>query len=304
MKIAVLQPLLAFCLWLLPLCSLAQSPPPNTSKSKQLPAPQQVPPKYKIKKVVIDAGHGGKDPGAIGFISQEKDLTLAIALRLGKMLQDSTQGAIKPVYTRTSDWYPTLKERHQIANNAGADLFISIHINSTAPRKEVIKTGTKKEKYYVGKGKNRKAKYRTVPVYKTIYHKETATSGTETYVLGLHRMDQKSEAIARFEDNSELLDLSDPTTQIIINQYAQRYLAKSVSLASRIQANFRAQGRNDLGVKQKGLEVLAGSAMPGVLVEFGFINNREEEAYLNSTEGIEACAHAIYKAIIDYATIK
>lgn len=256
--------------------------------------------KYKIKKVVIDAGHGGKDPGAIGFFSQEKDINLAIALRLGKMLQDSTQGAIKPVYTRSTDWYPTLKERHQIANNAQGDLFISIHINSTAPRKEVIKSGTRKKKYYRGKGKKRKAYYRTVPVYKTIYHKETSTSGTETYVLGLHRMDQKEGAIARFEAE-ELMDLSDPTTQIIVNQYSQRYLARSVSLASRIQANFRQQGRRDLGVKQKGLEVLAGSAMPGVLVEFGFINNKEDEQYLNTPKGVEDCAHAIYKAIIDYA---
>lgn len=261
--------------------------------------------KYKIRKVAIDAGHGGKDPGAIGFISQEKEINLKIALRLGKMLQDSTGGAIQPIYTRTSDWYPTLKERHAIANNAKADLFISIHINSTAPRKEVIKTGTKKQKYYVGKGKKRKARYKTVPVYKTIYHKETATKGTETYVLGLHRMDQKEEAIINYEDdkNFELMDMNDPTTKIIINQYSQRYLAKSVSLASKIQSNFRLQGRNDLGVKQKGLEVLAGSAMPGVLVEFGFINNREEEAYLNSSKGIEECAYSIYKAIIQYATI-
>lgn len=258
--------------------------------------------KYKIKKVVIDAGHGGKDPGAIGFFSQEKDINLAIALRLGKMLQDSTKGAIKPVYTRSTDWYPSLKERHQIANDAQGDLFISIHINSTAPRKEVVRNGTKKQKYYKGKGKKRKAYYRDVPVYKTIYHKETATSGTETYVLGLHRMDQKEGAIAKFED-SEVMDISDPTTQIIINQYSQRYLARSVSFASRIQANFRAQGRRDLGVKQKGLEVLAGSAMPGVLVEFGFINNKEDEQYLNTPKGVEDCAHAIYKAIIAYATM-
>lgn len=259
---------------------------------------------YKIKKVAIDAGHGGKDPGAIGFFSQEKEINLRIAMRLGKMLNDSTGGAIKPIYTRTSDWYPSLKERHAIANNAKADLFISIHINSTAPRKEVIKSGTRKEKYYVGKGKRRKAKFKTVPVYKTIYHKETATKGTETYVLGLHRMDQKEEAILNFEDEKkfELMDMNDPTTKIIINQYSQRYLAKSVSLASKIQSNFRLQGRGDLGVKQKGLEVLAGSAMPGVLVEFGFINNREEESYLNSPKGIEECAHAIYKAIIQYAS--
>lgn len=262
--------------------------------------------KYRIKKVAIDAGHGGKDPGAIGFFSQEKEINLRIAMRLGKMLKDSTQGKIIPIYTRTSDWYPSLSERHRIANNAQADLFISVHINSTAPKKEVIKTGTRQEKYYTGKGKKKKVHYKTVPVYKTIYHKETQTSGTETYVLGLHRMGQKEEAIGHFTEGAEnqLMDINDPTTKIIINQYSQRFLAKSVALGSRIQANFKAQGRNDFGVKQKGLEVLAGSAMPAVLVEFGFINNREEEIYLNSEKGIEECAYAIYKAIIQYATIK
>lgn len=260
---------------------------------------------YKISKVVLDAGHGGKDPGAIGFFSQEKDINLKVTMRLGQMLKDSTKGKIMPIYTRTSDWYPSLKERHAIGNNAKGDIFISIHVNSTAPRKEVIRSGTRKEKYYVGKGKKRKAKYKEVAVYKTIYHKETQTTGTETYVLGLHRMDQKEEAIANFEDGDKvgLLDMNDPTTAIIISQYSQRYLSKSVTLANKIQKNFVNQNRRDLGVKQKGLEVLAGSAMPGVLVELGFINNREEENYLNSPKGVEETAYAIYKAIIEYAKL-
>lgn len=261
---------------------------------------------YKVKKVVVDAGHGGRDPGAIGFISKEKDINLAVALRLGKMIQDSTKGQIQVIYTRTTDVYPENKARHALANKEGADLFISIHVNATAPRKEIIKTGTKKVKYYVGKGKKRKAQYKNQPVYKTIYHKETQTSGTETYVLGLHRMDQKEKAIANFGEVIEgektgLLDLSDPTTAIIINQYNQRFLSKSVNLASKIQGNFKAQGRRDLGVKQLGLEVLAGSAMPGVLVELGFINNREEEQYLNTAKGVEESAHAIFKALMEYA---
>lgn len=252
-------------------------------------------------KVVIDAGHGGKDPGAIGFFSNEKDINLSVALRLGQMLQDSMKGKIQVIYTRSTDIFLSLQERHRIANSHNADLFISIHVNSTMPRKETIQTGTKRVKI-------KKNKYKTVPVYKTIYHKETFTSGTETYVLGLHRMDQKEEAISNTQEilgeETGLLDMNDPATSIIISQYSQRFLSKSVTFANKIQSNFKSYGRKDLGVKQKGLEVLAGSAMPGVLIELGFINNKEEERYLNSSQGIQECAHVIYKAIIDYADIK
>lgn len=250
----------------------------------------------KLSKIVIDAGHGGKDPGARGAYSQEKDLTLAVALKLGKIITDSLPD-LKVIYTRTYDYYPSLKDRHEIANQAKADLFISIHINSTAARKEVIRTGYK----YVGKGKKKKK----VPTYKTIYHRETSTQGTETYVLGLHRNAQKEQAI---EDNSEnmvgeesgLLDENDPTTAIIVTQYSQRFLSRSVSLASKIQEQFGIAGRVNFGVKQKGLEVLAGSAMPGVLTELGFINNPTEEAYLNSEYGQQQMAMSLYKAIKAY----
>lgn len=254
----------------------------------------------KVFKVVIDAGHGGRDPGAIGFFSNEKDINLSSALRLGKMLNDSLKGKVQVIYTRSTDVFLTLKERHAIANAHNADLFISIHVNSTMPRKETIKTGTKKVKI-------KKGKYKTVPVYKTIYHKETFTSGTETYVLGLHRMDQKQDAISNTQDiigeSTGLLDIEDPSTAIIISQYSQKFLSKSVTFANKIQNNFKSYGRRDLGVKQKGLEVLAGSAMPGVLVELGFINNKEEERYLNTEKGIEECAHVMYRAIVEYANL-
>ncbi len=249
----------------------------------------------KVSKVVLDAGHGGKDPGAIGAISNEKTITLAVVLRLGKILADSLP-SVKTVYTRTTDVYPSLKERHEIANQANGDLFISVHVNSTAPRKETIRTGTRT----VGKGK----KKRKVPTYKTIYHRETSTSGTETYVLGLHRNSQKEKAIGEFGESimeePGLLDESDPTTAIIIGQYSQSFLSRSVSLAGKIQHNFAAQGRADLGVKQKGLEVLAGSVMPGVLIEIGFINNPAEERYLNSDAGVNEVAMSIFKAIRAY----
>lgn len=249
----------------------------------------------KLNKIVIDAGHGGKDPGAHGQYSQEKDLTLAVALKLGRILNDSIP-ELKVIYTRTSDVYPDLKTRHEIANQANADLFLSIHINSTAARKEVIRTGY----HYVGKGKHR----RKVPTYKTIYHRETATQGSESYVLGLHRTSQKEEAIENYSDNMSdetgLLNENDPTTAIIITQYSQRFLAKSVNFASKIQDEFTKIGRASFGVKQKGLEVLAGSAMPGVLTELGFINNPSDEGYMNSQAGQQQLAMALYRAIKAY----
>src|SRR5690606_4735873 len=129
----------------------------------------------KITTIVLDAGHGGADVGAPGQYSYEKEITLAVALRVGKMINDSLKD-VKVVYTRTSDVYPALKERHEIANQSKGDLFISIHVNATAGTTTRVKSGYKTVK----KGKKRVK----VPVYKTIRNKQTSASGTETYVLG------------------------------------------------------------------------------------------------------------------------
>ena len=249
----------------------------------------------KITKIVLDAGHGGQDVGARGKFSNEKDLTLDVALRLGKMIKDSLPG-VQVIYTRTTDVYPTLPERHEMANRAAGDVFVSIHVNSTAARVQRIKTGTRTVK----KGK-KKVK---VPVYKTIRHTETQASGTETYVLGLHRNSEKEDAIGEYSENIAeepgLLNINDPQTAIIIAQYSQAFLSRSVTLGTAIQNQFGLQGRRNIGVKQMGLEVLAGSAMPGVLVEIGFINNPEEETYLNSAKGQHDVAYAIFKGIRAY----
>lgn len=249
----------------------------------------------KITKIVLDAGHGGHDVGARGKFSYEKDLTLAVTLRLGKILRDSMKD-LQVVYTRTSDVYPTLVERHEIANRSNAELFISIHVNSTAGRTE---------RYVVGHKTVKRGKKRIkVPIYKTVHHSETSTTGTESYVLGLHRSAQKEDAIGEYSENITeepgLLNEDDPQTAIVVAQYTQAFLSRSVSLASKVQQAFMDQGRRDLGVKQKGLEVLAGSAMPGVLIEIGFINNAEEEAYLNSEAGQQEVAMAIFRGIQAY----
>ncbi|RYZ53758.1 MAG: N-acetylmuramoyl-L-alanine amidase [Sphingobacteriales bacterium] len=249
----------------------------------------------KISKVVIDPGHGGQDAGARGRISYEKDLTLAVSLRLGKIINDSLKD-LKVIYTRTSDYYPKLTERHEIANQSKADLFVSIHVNSSPGTTTRVLTGYKTVK----KGK-KKVKQ---PVYKVTHSRETKASGTETFVLGLHRNSQKEDAIGEYGENITqepgLLNINDPQTAIIIAQYSQAFLSRSVSLGSKIQQEFAHQGRVDKGVKQMGLEVLAGSAMPGVLVEIGFINNIEEEAYLNSEAGQQEVAMAIFRGIKAY----
>ncbi len=248
----------------------------------------------QVKKIVLDAGHGGKDPGARGAISNEKDITLAVVLKLGQLIQQNMKD-VQVVYTRTVDIYPSLSERHEIANSAKADLFISVHVNSTAGTTTRVYSGTKRVK----SGK----KYKTVPVYRTIHNRETSRTGTETYVLGLHRTGQKEDALAdnadMVVDEGGMLNPNDPQTAIIIAQYSQAYLDKSINLGAKIEAEFAKTRRSD-GVKQKGLEVLAGSAMPGVLVEIGFINNPEEERFLNTPEGITNVSQSIFNGIRNY----
>jgi N-acetylmuramoyl-L-alanine amidase len=249
----------------------------------------------KITKIVLDAGHGGKDNGAEGSFSKEKDITLAIVMKLGKIIQDSMKD-VQVIYTRTDDSYPTLVDRHEIANKSNADLMVAVHVNSTPFTYTHVLEGYKYVKKHHHKVKE--------PIYRSIRHHETTRSGVETYVLGLHRNGQKGEAIGEYSDNVTeepgMLNLNDPQTQIIIAQYTQAFLSRSVLLAAKIEDAFEAGGRPNLGVKQKGLEVLAGSAMPGVLVEVGFITNREEEVYLNSDRGQREVAMAIYRGIKAY----
>ncbi len=255
----------------------------------------------KINKIIVDAGHGGKDYGAQGSFSSEKDVTLGVSLKLGKILTDSLPG-MQVVYTRTTDIYPTLVERHDIANKSGGDLFIAIHANSTPY------TYTHSLKGY--KTVTRHHKKVKQPIYASVRHHETSRQGVETYVLALHRMKQQG---AEVEDEfsakdsanggggeEALLNANDPQTAIIVAQYTGAFLNRSIKLGTRIQEQFAAQRRPDLGVKQKPLEVLAGSAMPGVLVEVGFINNPEEETYLNSEKGQREVALAIYRGIKAY----
>ncbi len=221
--------------------------------------------------VVIDAGHGGKDPGAQGRSSNEKDITLAVALKVGEYLEKYTDN-IKVVYTRTTDVFIPLDKRAEIANSNKADLFVSIHVNSTT---------------------------------------QGRVTGTETYVMGLHKSQDNLEVAVK--ENSAILyeenyqnkydgySPDDPTTYIIMNLYQNAYLDLSLKLAQEIQKQFRERAkRKDLGVRQAGFLVLWKTTMPSVLIEIGFISNKNEEIYLNSQYGQEIIASAIYRAIKNY----
>src|ERR1035437_2334967 len=158
-----------------------------------------------ITKIVIDAGHGGKDIGAQGTFSKEKDITLAVTLKVGQIVSDSLRG-VKVIYTRTTDDYPSLVQGHEIANKANADLFIAIHVNSTPYTYTRTIAGYKTVK--------RHHKTVKVPIYHSIRHHETKRSGVETYVLGLKRNYQKEEAIGEYSENVTnepgLLNENDP----------------------------------------------------------------------------------------------
>ena len=222
--------------------------------------------------VVIDAGHGGHDPGAIGKISKEKNINLNVALKLGKQIQKNCPD-VKVVYTRTRDVFIPLNRRAEIANDAKADLFISIHTNALA--------------------NNRTAK------------------GASTWTLGLAKSDANLEVAKR--ENSVILYESDYKTRyagfnpnsaesyIIFEFMQDKYMSQSVHLASLVQKHFRNTCRRvDRGVHQAGFLVLKASAVPSILVELGFISTPEEERYLNTDAGTTTLANGIFRAFLTY----
>lgn len=228
-------------------------------------------PKNSIKTVVIDAGHGGKDSGAVGKKSKEKDLALKIALKLGYYIEENFED-VKVIYTRKTDVYPTLKERADIANNNEADLFISVHVNA---------------------------------------NKKTSPFGTSTHVLGIGQTDKNLETAIRensvimleddYETTYEGFDPKSPESYVIFSLMANTFQKQSIEFGYYVQSQFRERaGRHDRGVIQQPLLVLSLLGMPGVLIETGFISNLEEEKYLMTNDGQELIASAIYRAFKQY----
>ncbi len=226
-----------------------------------------------VRKVVIDPGHGGRDPGAVGAIAKEKDIVLAISLKLGEYIEQNFDD-VEVIYTRTTDEFVELRRRTQIANDNKADLFISVHCNASPSRRAF---------------------------------------GTETFVMGLHRS-KENLAVAKKENASILYeddymetydgyDPNSPEANIMFSMFQNLYLNQSLTVASLIQDQFRERaGRHDRGVKQAGFLVLYNIAMPGILVEAGFLSNPQEEKYLVSEMGQAHIASAIFRAFRDYKT--
>lgn len=225
----------------------------------------------KIRTVVIDAGHGGKDPGAIGRRSKEKDIVLDVALLTGEYIQQNLRD-VKVVYTRTKDEFVELHRRAAIANENNADVFISIHCNSIGNQ---------------------------------------AVYGSETFVMGDHRNKANLEvaklenAAILLEENADDeyggFDPNSTAAYIALSLYQSTYKSQSIRLAQNIQEQFTKRvGRKDRSVQQAGFLVLYRTTMPSVLVELGFISHSNEEAFLMSKEGKVYMASAIYRAFKEY----
>ena len=263
-----------------------------------------------IKTIVIDAGHGGRDVGARGQFSYEKDICLAISLKVGAMIEKEFPD-VKVLYTRKTDTYPALHTRADYANENNGDLFICIHVNAALPQRKSEFLGNKTITYYEGKGKNRKKKTKQVPQYR-YYTIPSPAKGTETFVWGAGKTDDKELAVrenasmlteVNYKEKYGDIDPNSPEFIAISLLKTKQYFKRSTMLAGFVQDEFVKVGRVDRDVKQRavGIWVLQATGMPSVLVETGFITNPEEERYLNSQEGQNELTECIVKALKKYS---
>lgn len=226
---------------------------------------------YRVRKVVIDAGHGGKDPGTSGKFSREKDIALKIALEVGKTIEEYIPD-VEVIYTRKDDRFLELSDRASIANRNSADVFISIHCNWVS---------------------------------------NPAIAGTETYVMGLHTSERnfdvakRENAVILYEDNFEQVyegfDPNSPESYILFSLTQSAYQENSLALASKIENQFKNRvGRRSRGVKMAGFVVLWRTSLPSVLVETGYLSNAAEEKDLNDPLQQTYIASGIFRAFRDY----
>ena len=267
-------------------------------------------PKQVLRKIVIDAGHGGEDPGALGAFSTEKDISLSIALKLESKLREEMPD-VEIYMTRTTDVFDPVTRKAKLANAAKGDLFVCIHVNQGGgPVKHSEFIGYKTVTYYKGKGSKKKKYTKKVKDYRVWYTPNTA-KGTETFIYGVDKSNAAKEALSENEDmyldsvsRMELKDFNpnDPAKMMIINMKTQAYFSRSASLALTIEEEFEKVGRvsRDAKQRQKGIWVLQAVAMPAVLVETGFISNPEEEMYLNSLEGQQEICGVLVRSIKRY----
>lgn len=224
-------------------------------------------------KVVLDAGHGGKDPGAVGSSSREKDIVLSVALKVGQLIAKNNKD-VEVTYTRKTDVFIPLNQRASIANKAKANLFISLHCNA-------------------------------------LDRKKASPQGAETYILGLHRskdnldVARKENSVILLEDNYSRtyqgFNPNEPESYIIFEFMSSQYLQQSLHLASLVQRRMVGDSKRvNRGVRQGGFLVLREVAMPSILIELGYISNTTDEKYLKSEAGQNSLANSIYKAFSEY----
>ncbi|MEY3947738.1 MAG: hypothetical protein RL512_549 [Bacteroidota bacterium] len=265
--------------------------------------------KKVIGTVIIDPGHGGKDHGAKGRFSYEKDICLAVSLKLGAIISKEFP-ELRVLYTRTTDSYPELHDRAKFANENKGDLYLCVHVNAARGKRVAEVVGYKTVTYYTGKGASRKKRTKKVPQYKYTTLPSEA-KGTETYIWGAHRSEDKELAIIEnapmlqeenFEKNYGGVDVNSPEFIAISLLKTKQYFKRSATLAGFIQDEFAKVGRVDRDVRQRGIGiwVLQATAMPSVLVETGFISNPEEEDYLNSESGQEELSACMVRGLRNY----
>jgi N-acetylmuramoyl-L-alanine amidase len=263
---------------------------------------QKQDPKRKVKIIVIDPGHGGKDPGCSGHIHNEKAVALAVALKLGKYIEDNIKD-VKVIFTRKTDVFVDLEDRAKIANENNADLFISIHCNAAG--KPVMIKDKKTGKMHPKTYKNKKGKYVVVETTNPIPY------GSETYVMGLKneegkmKVAQRENSVILLEDNYESkyqgFDPDSEESYIIMSNYTSAYVIQSAGLAMKIQEEYsKKASRVDKGVHRQSIWVLWRTAMPSVLTEIGYLTNPQEEKFLGSEKGQDYMAACLFRAFRKY----
>jgi len=267
--------------------------------------------KKGVQTIIIDPGHGGKDQGAKGAITTEAKICLAVGLKLGKAIEEKFPG-VKVLYTRTTDVLPgnkpdknqALRYRAEFANQSGGDLFIAVHVNAAPKIKHKVESGYR----WVGKGKKR----RKVKTYK-YYYTPNPSHGTETFIWAADRTDDKSGTITPDDEFGEtdstivMPEINDPVMKAFQLLYTKKYFENSLHFANLIEAEFVKGGRFSRGVKQrneKGIWVLQATGMPSVLVETGFITDKDEEEYLNSEKGQNEIVDNLTSALANYIASK
>jgi len=265
-----------------------------------------------LKRIVIDPGHGGTDPGANGRYSTEAALSLSISLKLAEYIHESLPD-IEVVLTRTTDVFNSVVEKAKIANAAKGDLFICIHTNSADPSRNRKIIGHTTKTHVIKKNGKKRTVTVQVPLYKVTYTPSTAR-GTETFIYNVVKSEQRKEMasqaldeiVEKLDSVSERqineLNEADPTRTMMTSLLTQQYFQRAASLALTIEEEFKNSGRisREAKQRQKGIWVLSAVQMPAVLIETGFISNPEDEDYLNSDEGQNQICETITKSLIRY----